>query len=139
MSILSKRILLVEEVEGLRKTLGQWLMDLGYAVSEANAGIEALYKAATELPDLIIIGAELPQLTGIDVTTWLKRHDSTKDIPVLMMHALNPRLKDEVKALHAGALAAVNHPETLDQLRTTLKQCFSLPTKSRDLVVSRNQ
>lgn len=123
MAFPSKRILLVEENGVCRHFLAQILSCLGYAVTEATTGLDGIYKAATEIPDLIMMGAELPQLTGIEVTAWLKKHPYTKDIPVLI-YAPSPSPGGEFEAFSAGAFAVVNDPIDIDVLRKTFQLCF---------------
>lgn len=118
-----KRILLVEENEVCRNFLAQLLSSLGYAITEANTGLDGIYKAATELPDLIMMGADLPQLTGIEVTAWLKKHPYTKDIPVLI-YTPSRSSSGDLEAFSAGAFAVVNDPIDVDVLRKTFQLCF---------------
>lgn len=122
MTNLNKRILLVEENDVCRSFLGQQLSALGYALTEANTGLDAIQKAATELPDLILMGADLPQLTGIDVTVWLKSHPYTQDIPVLI-YAPSPAPGYDVDAFDAGAVAVVHDPVSIDSLRKIFRGC----------------
>jgi len=123
MAIPSKRILLVEENEECRHFLAQILSCLGNAVTEAKTGLDGIYKAASEIPDLIMMGADLPQLTGIEVTAWLKKHPYTKDIPVLI-YAPSPTPGDEDDALRVGASAVINDPITVDALGKAFQLCF---------------
>jgi CheY-like chemotaxis protein len=123
MAVPSKRILLVEESGVCRHFLPQLLSCLGYAVTEATTGLDGIYKAAIEIPDLIMMGADLPQLTGIEVTDWLKHHPYTKDIPVLI-YAPSPTPGGEDDACKAGASAVINDPITVDALRKAFQLCF---------------
>jgi len=130
MAVPSKRILLVEENGVDRYFLTQLLSCLGYAVTEATTGLDGIYKAATEIPDVIMMGADLPQLTGIEVTAWLKNHPYTKDIPVLIYApSLTPGGKDD--ACRAGASAVINDPVTVDALRKAFQLC--LPSRKETL------
>jgi CheY-like chemotaxis protein len=70
-----------------------------------------------------MMGAELPQLTGIEVTDWLKHRPYTKDIPVLI-YAPSPTLGGEDDACKAGASAVINDPITVDALRKAFQLCF---------------
>ena len=130
MSVPSKRILLVEENGVCRHFLTQLLSCLGYAVTEATTGLDGIYKAASEIPDMIMMGADLPQLTGIEVTHWLKNHPYTKDIPVLI-YAPAPSPAGEDDACRAGAAAVINDPITVDSLRKAFQLC--LPSRKEAL------
>ena len=124
MTVPSKRILLVEENGVCRHFLAQLLSYLGYSVTEATTGLDGIYKAATEIPDLIMMGADLPQLTGIEVTAWLKKHPYTMGIPVLI-YAPSPTPGGEADARRAGASAIINDPITVDALCNAFQLCFS--------------
>ena len=124
MAVPSKRILLVEENGVCRHFLAQLLSYLGYAVTEATTGLEGIYKAATEIPDLIMMGADLPQLTGIEVTAWLKKHPYTIGIPILI-YAPSPTPGVEADARRAGASAVINDPITVDALFKAFQLCLS--------------
>ncbi len=123
MAVPSKTILLVEENGVCRHFLTQLLRCLGYAVTEATTGLDGISKAATENPDLIMMAADLPQLTAIEVTAWLKKHPYTKDIPVLI-YTPSPSPGGEDNAFSAGASAIINDPLTVDTLREAFKLCF---------------
>jgi CheY-like chemotaxis protein len=124
MPVMSKRVLLVEENKVCRKFLSQLLSSIGYAVIEANTGLDGIIKATSELPDLIMMGADLPQLSGIEATAWLKKHSYTKNIPVLI-YSPSSSLIDEKDAVKAGAVAIVNDPVSIDALRKTLRGCVT--------------
>lgn len=82
-----KKILIAEDAETMRETLSFLLANRGYEVAKASNGREALKLAKTFSPDLIVLGAELPEISGYDVYRYLKMDPSSQQIPVLLLVA----------------------------------------------------
>ncbi len=95
------KILLVEDNEMNRDMLSRRLKRRGYEVVEALDGQEGMDKAASELPDLILMDLSLPVIDGWEATRRLKASDATRPIPVIALtaHAMS---EDRQKALDAG-------------------------------------
>ena len=82
-----KRILLVEDERDMSRVTSVVLEANGYEVITAYDGQEALQKARSEGPDLIILDLMLPKLDGYKVCRMLKYDDRYKNIPILMLTA----------------------------------------------------
>ncbi len=95
------KILIVEDNELNRDMLSRRLKKRGYDVSVAVDGAEAVERARTEAPDLILMDMSLPVKDGWDATREIKSNADTKDIPVIALtaHAMEG---DRQKALDAG-------------------------------------
>lgn len=96
------RILIVDDERALRVTLSMRLTSLGYEVSEAANGEEALKKARTELPDLILLDRLLPGMSGSEVCRALKRDLWTAYIPVVMFTLLDS-VEHRLEGIELGA------------------------------------
>ena len=96
------RILIVDDEPALRVTLGMRLKSLGYEVSEAADGEEALKKARAELPDLILLDRLLPGKSGGEVCRELKRDLWTAYIPVVMFTLLDS-IEHRLEGIELGA------------------------------------
>src|SRR4030067_3849000 len=83
-----KKILVVEDTKNLRDIVTFMLKQRGYDVISAAEGNEGLKKAKTEAPDLIILDAMLPNITGFDICANLKADPKYKTIPILMLTAI---------------------------------------------------
>ena len=70
-----KRILVVEDNELNMKLFNDLLEANGYAVLSSNDGLEALKIARAEKPDLILMDIQLPEVSGLEVTKWIKEDD----------------------------------------------------------------
>ncbi len=95
------RILLVEDNDDNRDLLRRRLERRKYQVVTAVDGADALEKARSERPDLILMDMQLPVLDGWEATRRLRADESTRPIPVLALTA-NAGTSDREKALGAG-------------------------------------
>jgi len=95
------KILLVEDNELNRDMLSRRLLRKGYEVVLAVDGKEALEKAVSEVPELILMDMSLPEIDGWEATRRLKAAAATRAIPVIALtaHAMS---EDRQKALAAG-------------------------------------
>lgn len=118
------KILIVDDEPLNVDFLEQELQDLGYETVSAVGGLEALAKAAAEVPDLILLDLMLPDLDGWTVCRVLKEQAATQLIPVVIMTALGAR-EDRIRGIEAGAddfLTKPVHPqELLARIKTTLR------------------
>lgn len=97
-----KRILVVEDDPDIRGLLLYNLEREGFAVDEANNGIDGLERALATTYDLIILDLMLPGRSGIEVCKTLRTHDRTRDVPVIMVTAKGEET-DIVYGLGVGA------------------------------------
>lgn len=96
------RILLVDDTKDVRVPLQRSLERDGYAVDVAENGRIALEKIAEEAFDLVLLDIEMPEVNGYEVLEQLKDSPATRDIPVLMISALDD-LTSVVKCIERGA------------------------------------
>jgi CheY-like chemotaxis protein len=108
-------ILLVEDNTTIRQAFGLLLGEHGYRVDEARTGEEALAKARSNPPDLILMDLGLPDINGLEVTRRLKAEPSTSHFKVV---ALTGRaLETDRKAcLEAGCVGYLAKPVDTEQL-----------------------
>src|SRR6476660_2215839 len=92
-------VLVMEDETPIRRFLRACLTEEGYRVEEATSGEEAIKKAATQPPDLVIVDLGLPGLDGQDV---LRRLREWLTVPVIVLSARDQE-KQKVEALDAGA------------------------------------
>lgn len=96
---MSARILLVEDEPDIRLIACAALMRVGFTVTTAANGLEALSAVAAERPDLIIMDWMMPELDGAETCARLKADPETELIPVLFLTAKSDG------AAHAGCMA----------------------------------
>ncbi len=95
-------ILIADDNERLRTTLSDILLAKKYKVVEAQNGREALEKAKSANPDVILLDIDMPILDGIKVLKILKEDDEEKNIPIVVLTGEDD-LDVRVKALRLGA------------------------------------
>jgi len=79
----NKKILLVDDEKDTLLVLEKQLTTAGYTVVTANSGIQALFLAKSERPDLIVLDLQMPDMDGGEVAHKLKEDSETKNIPVV--------------------------------------------------------
>lgn len=115
-----RKILVVDDEEAIYAYLQRKLGKLGYTVSTAEDGEEALSQAFSERPDIILLDVKLPKLDGIEVCKRLKSNDMTKKTPIIMLSA--KAQSDEIEAgLKAGAdrylCKPIGFPDILKEIK----------------------
>jgi CheY-like chemotaxis protein len=120
----AKKILIVDSNEKFRESLRAFFNDLGHEVVEAASGFEALDKASSVHPDLIMMDIRLPGINGDEVTVQLKKNTSTRNIPVVLNSGWTTDCNVEERAnraLNAGAAEILYKPFQLPMLRDVLR------------------
>jgi DNA-binding response OmpR family regulator len=114
------KILIVDDEPVNVDYLEQELEDLGYQTVRAAGGSEALAKAMTETPDLILLDVMMPSMDGFTVCRRLKAQDETRFIPVVMMTALGAK-EDRIRGIEAGADDFLTKPVDQRELQARLR------------------
>ena len=96
-----KRVLIAETAKTTLDTLALLLSSRGHDVAQATTGREVLEFVKTYRPDLVVLGGELPEVTGYDVYRLLKLHPSTRQVPVLLLVAANDSIEAPTRTLPA--------------------------------------
>jgi two-component system, OmpR family, response regulator VicR len=93
-----KKILLIEDDEAISRVYSDSLTDAGYEVSLAYDGEEGLEKAKKLQPDLILLDLLLPKMDGIEVLKEMKKEESLKNVPVIVLTNLvnNDKISEAV-------------------------------------------
>src|SRR5688500_7445530 len=103
------RILIAEDFPDVRNILGLLLTSSGHEIIEASDGQEAIEKAVSDQPDIILMDMSMPVLSGWDATRKLKADPKTAHIPVIALtaHALKG---DKERAWQAGCDGFITKP-----------------------------
>ncbi|MBZ0273591.1 response regulator [bacterium] len=111
-----KRVLVVDDEESNRSILDGMLEPLGYEVMAAASGRQALDLIREREPDVILLDVMMPGMNGFQVLEILKADDATRNIPIVVVTALNEK-KDRVEALRLGANDFLSKPVDQIELR----------------------
>jgi CheY-like chemotaxis protein len=120
---MSKKILVVDDEEVIRKFLRIQLAKLGYEVKEAADGEQALEKLGKDDFDLLICDIMMPKKDGWEVIKEVKSNPKTRGIPVIVLTAKQED-PDMFKGYDLGASYYMTKPFTKDQLLYGLKLMF---------------
>ena len=117
-------ILVVDDVPANVKLLEAKLSNEYYDVITAKDGFEALQQARDKKPDLVLLDVMMPRMSGFQVCTKLKGTPAYRDIPIVMVTALN-EVNDVERAVDSGAddflTKPVNKLELLTRVRSLLR------------------
>ena len=117
---MTRRILVVEDQEDLRRILRDLLIGSGYHVIEAADGAEGVAKAQDEQPDLILMDIQLPVLDGYEATRQIKADPRLAAAPIIAVSSFAMK-GDEEKARAAGCDQYVTKPYSPIQLLRTVR------------------
>ena len=120
---MSKRILIVDDEEVIRKFLKIHLNKLGYEVTEAEDGQKAIDRIGERKFDLIICDVMMPNKNGWEVVKEVKSNPKLDQIPIILLTAKNDDV-DMFKGYELGANYYMTKPFTKDQLLYGLKLMF---------------
>src|SRR5690242_18572365 len=101
---MSRRILVVDDEPDFSELLQFRLRNFHYDVESAATGVEALEKIEHAVPDVILMDLMLPDLDGLTLCEILRRQDSTRDTPIIMISAVSTTVA-QCSARIAGARA----------------------------------
>jgi DNA-binding response OmpR family regulator len=124
-----QKVLVVEDEESIASFVAMYLKKGGFAVSVATSGAEALAKAASESPALIVLDLALPDIDGIDVCRRIRQRS---DVPILMLTARDDDV-DKIIGLEVGADDYLTKPfnprELVARVKSVLRR--AAPTRRR--------
>ena len=86
-----KTILVIDDDANIRELLRQSLNNQGYAVKEAQNGLDGINQIKKEKPDLIVLDVMMPQINGFDTAAIIKNDPFTMDIPIIMLSIFEDR------------------------------------------------
>jgi two-component system cell cycle response regulator DivK len=122
---MGKTILIVEDNELNMKLFHDLLEAHGYKTLQTRNGIDAIALARKHRPDLIVMDIQLPEVSGLDVTKWLKEDDNLRHIPIIAVTAFAMK-GDEERIREGGCEAYVSKPISVSLFLETIRQFVPL-------------
>jgi two-component system cell cycle response regulator DivK len=116
-----KKVLIVEDNELNMKLFHDLIEACGHEILETRDGIEALKLARQHHPDLILMDIQLPEVSGLEVTRWLKEDDDLRSIPVIAVTAFAMK-GDEEKIRSGGCEAYIAKPISVANFLQTVER-----------------
>jgi len=118
---MTKTVLIVEDNELNMKLFHDLLEAHGYQTLQTRNGMEALQLARDNRPDLILMDIQLPEVSGLEVTKWLKEDDRLRAIPVVAVTAFAMK-GDEERIREGGCEAYISKPISVATFLDTVRQ-----------------
>src|SRR4029079_12838123 len=116
-----KTVLIVEDNELNMKLFHDLLAAHGYATIQTRSGLEALDLARRHRPALILMDIQLPEVSGLEVTKWIKGDDDPRHIPVVAITAFAMK-GDEERIRSGGCEAYISKPISVGNFLETLQR-----------------
>lgn len=127
---MAKKILIVDDDIDTLRLVGLMLERQGYEIAVATRGEQALAKAASVQPDLILLDIMMPQMDGYEVTRRLRSHADLAEIPIIMFTAKS-MVDDKVAGFEAGADDYITKPTHPVELTAHVKAVLSRAQPAR--------
>lgn len=126
------RVLIVDDQEDMRDLLTDILEDAGYRVHAAVNGEDALKWVNANHPDLVLLDALMPGLSGFEVARILKSSGSTRLIPVIMLTGLSD-IEDKIKGIDCGVDDFLTKPFNRLELVTRVRSLIRVKLYTDEL------
>lgn len=121
-----KRILVIDDDEICRRTVSSVLQQSGYAVEEANNGLDGLESVWRKVPDLVVCDVVMPRLDGLSVFDNLRSNSKTESIPFIFMTGMVEKGTAK-RGPKLGANEILMKPFALSELLAKVRECMVLP------------
>ena len=125
-------ILIVDDNTQNAELLQAYLEDQGYSIRIANDGMDAMSQVAAKPPDIVLLDIMMPRMSGFEVCRRLKEDAATRDIPVVMVTALN-ELGDVERGIDCGADDFLSKPVSKLELITRVKSLLRVRNLKSEL------
>lgn len=117
---MAKTVLIVEDNELNMKLFNDLLEAHGYRTLQTRNGLDAIEIARSHRPDLILMDIQLPEVSGLEVTKWLKEDDELRAIPVIAVTAFAMK-GDEERIRQGGCEAYISKPISVAKFIETVR------------------
>jgi two-component system, OmpR family, alkaline phosphatase synthesis response regulator PhoP len=116
-----RKILVVEDEADFLDLLRLYFKQEGFAIATATNGLDAVKKARSLMPDLILLDVMLPELDGFAVCEILRNDSATASIPVVMLTGLCGQMS-RCAGIESGATEFVTKPTTPENIVSKVKE-----------------
>jgi two-component system, cell cycle response regulator DivK len=127
---MAKTVLIVEDNELNMKLFHDLLEAHGYNTVSTRNGVEAIDLARKHRPDLILMDIQLPEVSGLEVTKWIKDDPELHVIPIVAITAFAMK-GDEERIRQGGCEAYLSKPISVAKFIETIRQFLGAPQGER--------
>lgn len=117
-------ILLVDDDPVIRSLLGDYLKAQGYSIDEAAGGVECLLKLRNQIPEVLVLDLQMPDMSGLEVLKTLSKGGNGNRIPVILLSA-NSDIKElaEKEGVHADVY--LQKPFDMQDVKNAVTKCIT--------------
>ena len=133
---MAEKILIIDDDLESLKLIGLMLQRRGYQIAAAQGGAQALSKAESEQPDLVILDVMMPDIDGYEVTRRMRANRKTAHIPIIMFTA-KTLVGDKVAGFQAGADDYLTKPIHPAELSSRVEAVLLRSARTRDELSAR--
>ncbi|MCP5501430.1 MAG: hybrid sensor histidine kinase/response regulator [Leptospiraceae bacterium] len=113
-------ILIIDDNPLNLSVLGQTLKEAGFKVTIANSGKSGIYAAQKQMPELILLDIQMPEMDGFETCKLLKEDEKTKQIPIIFLTAFNNK-SQIVQGFEYGAVDYITKPFDKNEVISRIK------------------
>lgn len=128
----SYKILIVDDIPDNLRLLATTLTEQGYIVRCAKSGSIALMGARNDLPDLILLDINMPELNGYQVCEQLKMDRTTSSIPIIFLSAQDG-IQDKVRAFTTGGVDFIGKPFQVEEVLARVRNQLALRAANTEI------
>src|SRR5262252_1534882 len=118
---IARRILIVDDEQGIRATLGQLLEFEGYEVRAVANAVDAITEYQKQRPDLVFLDVKMAGIDGVEALKKIKEHDPSAIVVMISGHAT---IQTAVEATQLGAYDILEKPLDTDRILVTLRNAL---------------
>ncbi len=133
---MSRHVLIVDDEESIRKSLGGALKDEGYRTSLAASGREALESMRADKPDVVLLDIWMPEMDGLETLKHIKSDWPDQSVIVMSGHG---NIETAVRATKLGAFDFIEKPLSLERLLVIIGNVASVQDLARENQALRRQ
>ena len=121
---MEKEILLVDDDPVIRLLVGDYLKACGYKIKEASGGVEALLKLREQLPSLMLLDLQMPDMSGIEVLKTISSTRNKGKIPVILLSA-NADVQSLAEEAGVKAALYLQKPFDMQDVSRAIDRCMA--------------
>ena len=121
--------MIVDDSLSARRSLAEYVKDLGYEVLTAKDGIEAIELLETRTPDIMLVDLEMPRMNGVELTAHVRADEKTREIPIIMITSRATE-KHQSMATSAGVNVYLTKPFSEDTLMEHIHNLYQTPRRT---------
>jgi len=130
------RILIIDDEKNIRDIFSLLLEDHGYEVATAENGAKGLEKARLLAPDVVLLDMNLPDMTGLDILTRLKKDDPATGIIIVTAYGT---IRSAVEATKLGAYAYLEKPVDNEEMLLAVARILEVKTLRQEVETLRSE